>query len=113
MPYSSDCGDTDDVSYIDGMTAFLSDIDRRDEEQRLLRQMLDRVGQKQVSLSHATAFTAPWLVDASFTQEQVNWKEAYELIPLNRLTKYANYICFYPMMPTTSFRTLSVKSNDR
>ena len=60
--------------------------------QRLLRQMLDRVGHKQVSLAHATDLTAPWLVKASFTQELVNWKDAYELIPLNRLPKNANYI---------------------
>jgi hypothetical protein len=40
------------------MTAFLSGIDRQEEEQRLLRQIMDRVGHKQVSLAHATALTA-------------------------------------------------------
>ena len=92
IPNSSDCDDLKDLSNIDDMTTFLSDIDRQEEEQRLLRQMLDRVGHKQVSLAHATALTAPWLVDASFTQELVNWKDAYELIPLNSLPKNANYI---------------------
>jgi hypothetical protein len=88
----SDCGDTDEIWNIDGIMAFLSDIDRREEEQRLLRQMLNRVVHKQVFLAHATALTAPWLVDASFTQELVNWKDAYELIPLNSLPKDDNYI---------------------
>jgi hypothetical protein len=92
IPASSDCGDTDDVSKIDGMTAFLSVIDRQEEEQRLLRQMLDRVGHNQLSLTHATSLTAPWLVDESFTQELVNWKDAYKIGPLNRLPKDSNYI---------------------
>jgi hypothetical protein len=92
IPYSSDCSDSDDISNIDDMTALLSDIDRKEEEQCLIRQKLDRVGHKQVSLAHATSLTAPWLVDASFTQELVNWKDVYELIPLSRLPKDANYI---------------------
>jgi hypothetical protein len=90
IPDSSDCGDTDNVSNIDGMTAFLSNINRREKDQRLLQNILDRVGHKQVSRAHEIAFTAPWLVDESFTQELVNWKDTYELIPLNNIPKDAN-----------------------
>jgi hypothetical protein len=92
------------------MTEFLSDVDRKEEEQRLIRQMLDRAGHKQVSLAHETALTAPWLVDASFTQKLVNWKDAYELIPLNRLPKDANYIRSHAFCHFK--RSISDDSND-
>ena len=62
IPNSSDGDDLKDLSNIDDMTKFLSDIDRKEEEQRLLRQMLDCVSHKKVSLAHATAFTAPGLL---------------------------------------------------
>jgi Reverse transcriptase (RNA-dependent DNA polymerase) len=81
-----------DADIVSDSPTFLSAVDRQEEEQRLLQLMVQRVGHKQISLSHATAITAPWLVDASFTRELSNWKEAYEIIPLDRLPPNANYI---------------------
>ena len=81
-----------DADIVSDSPTFLSAVDRQDEEQRLLQLMVQRVGHKQISLAHATAITAPWLVDASFTRELSNWKDAYEIIPLDRLPPNANYI---------------------
>jgi hypothetical protein len=93
LPDSSSIGDDGDhMDIVSDIPTFLSAVDRQEEEQRLLQLMLQRVGHKQMSLAHATAITAPWLVDASFTQELSNWKDAYELIPLDRLPPDANYI---------------------
>jgi hypothetical protein len=93
LPDSSSFGDEGDhVDIVSDTPTFLSSVDRQEEEQRLLQLMLQRVGHKQISLAHATAITAPWLVDASFTRELSNWKDAYELIPLDRLPPDANYI---------------------
>jgi hypothetical protein len=92
------------------MTAFLLDIDRLEEEQRLLRKMLDRVGHKQVSLAHATALKAAWPVEASVMQELVNCKDAYELIPLNHLPNDANYIRSHAFCHIK--RSISDNSND-
>jgi hypothetical protein len=90
---SRNAGDLDELSKITSdEPTFLSDVDRRMEEQRLLQLMLKGVGHKQVSLAHATALTAHWLVDESFTRELANWKDAYELIPLDHLPTDANYI---------------------
>jgi hypothetical protein len=107
---SSDCGDTNDIWNIDGMTEFFSDIYRKEEEQRLILKKLDRVGHKKVSLGNATDLTAPWLVDASFTQDLVNWKDAYKLIPLSRLPKDANYIRSHAFCHIN--RSISDDSND-
>jgi hypothetical protein len=43
-------------------------------------------------LAHATAITAPWLVDASFARDLSNWKAANELIQLDLLPPDANNI---------------------
>jgi hypothetical protein len=67
---SSTFGHGDEPSDITFDTpTFLSDIDRQEEEQRLLQLVLQRVGHNQISLAYATAVTAPWLVDASFVRE--------------------------------------------
>jgi hypothetical protein len=79
-----------DADIVSDSPTFLSAVDRQEEEQRLLQLMLHRVGHKQISLAHATAITAPWLVDASFRRELSNWKDAYEIIPLDRLPPNAN-----------------------
>jgi hypothetical protein len=86
-------GDEDETSNITSdEPTFLSQVDRHMEEQRLLQLMLKGVGHKQLSLAHETALTAPWLVEESFTRELSNWKDTYELIPLNHLPSDANYI---------------------
>ena len=61
-----------DADIVSDSPTFLSAVDRQDEEQRLLQLMVQRVGHKQISLAHATAITAPWIVDTSFTRELSN-----------------------------------------
>jgi hypothetical protein len=81
-----------DADIVSDSPTFLSAVDRHEEEQRLLQLMVHRAGHKQISLAHATAITSPWLVDASFTRELSNWKDAYEIISLDLLSPNANYI---------------------
>jgi hypothetical protein len=102
LPDSRYAGGEDETSNISSdEPTFLSEVDRHMEEQRLLQLMLKGVGHIQVSLAHATALTAPWLVEESFTRELSNWKDAYELI---RSTTYH-------LMQITSDRTRSAISN--
>jgi hypothetical protein len=67
-------------------------MDRHAEEQRLLGLMNDIIGTKHVSLSVASSFTAPWIVDASLHREMENWRDAFVAIPFADLPANANYI---------------------
>jgi hypothetical protein len=109
LPDSRYAGDEVEISNITSdEPTFLSEVDRHMDEQRLLQLMLKGVGHKQVSLAHAIALTAPWLVEESFTRELSNWKDAYELIPIKHLPFDANYIrshAFCQIKRATDYRS--------